>query len=226
MGLGVIEWATALLYNGRGRHAEALAAAQRGCEHDDVGLFAWSLVELIEAGVRSGATDAALRRARSPERAHASERHRLGARHRGRLPRAAERRTSRGAPLSRGGRAARTQPRRGPPRPRPAPLRRMAAPRAAPRRRARAAAGARDVQPHGREAFAERARGELLATGETVRKRRVDARRAHRAGGADRPPGARRAHEPRDRRAAVHQPAHRRVAPAPGLHQARHPLAP
>ena len=42
-----------------GRYAEALAAAQRGCEHDDVGLFAWALVELIEAGVRSGATDAA-----------------------------------------------------------------------------------------------------------------------------------------------------------------------
>ncbi len=58
MGLGVLEWATALLYNGCGRYAEALAAAQRGCEHDDVGLFAWSLVELIEAGVRSGAADA------------------------------------------------------------------------------------------------------------------------------------------------------------------------
>jgi DNA-binding CsgD family transcriptional regulator len=59
MGLGVIEWATALLYNGCGRYGEALAAAQRGCEHDDVGLFAWSLAELIEAGVRTGATDAA-----------------------------------------------------------------------------------------------------------------------------------------------------------------------
>jgi DNA-binding CsgD family transcriptional regulator len=59
MGLGVVDWATALLYNGRGRYAEALAAAQRGCQHDDVGLFAWALVELIEAGVRSGATDAA-----------------------------------------------------------------------------------------------------------------------------------------------------------------------
>ncbi len=58
MGLGVIEWATALLYNGRGRYAEARAAAQRGCEHDDVGLFAWSLVELIVAGARSGATGA------------------------------------------------------------------------------------------------------------------------------------------------------------------------
>jgi DNA-binding CsgD family transcriptional regulator len=59
MGLGVLDWATALLYNGRGRYTEALAAAQRGCEHDDVGLFAWALVELIEAGIRSGATDAA-----------------------------------------------------------------------------------------------------------------------------------------------------------------------
>jgi hypothetical protein len=58
MGLGVIEWATALLYNGCGHYDEALAAAQRCCEHDDVGLFAWALVELIEAGVRSGATDA------------------------------------------------------------------------------------------------------------------------------------------------------------------------
>jgi DNA-binding CsgD family transcriptional regulator len=59
MGLGVVEWATALLYNGCGSYAEAFAAAQRGSEHDDVGLFAWALVELIEAGVRSDATDAA-----------------------------------------------------------------------------------------------------------------------------------------------------------------------
>ena len=59
MGLGVIEWATALLYNGCGRYGEALAAAERGCEHDDVGVFAWSLAELIEAGAHSGAMDAA-----------------------------------------------------------------------------------------------------------------------------------------------------------------------
>jgi DNA-binding CsgD family transcriptional regulator len=58
MGLSVLEWATALLYNGLGRYAEALAAAQQGCEQDDGGLFAWTLVELIEAGVRSGAADA------------------------------------------------------------------------------------------------------------------------------------------------------------------------
>jgi DNA-binding CsgD family transcriptional regulator len=59
MGLRVLEWATALLYNGCGRYGEALEAAQRGCEPEDVGLFAWACVELIEAGVRSGATDAA-----------------------------------------------------------------------------------------------------------------------------------------------------------------------
>jgi DNA-binding CsgD family transcriptional regulator len=58
LALGVAEWTTALLYNGRGRYAEALAAAQQGCEQDDDGLFAWTLVELIEAGVRSGATEA------------------------------------------------------------------------------------------------------------------------------------------------------------------------
>ena len=59
MALGVADWATALLYNGHGRYAEALAAAQRACEYEDVGPFAWALAELIEAGVRSGATDAA-----------------------------------------------------------------------------------------------------------------------------------------------------------------------
>ena len=55
----------------------------------------------------------------------------------------------------------------------------------------------------GMEAFAERARRELLATGEKVRKRTADdARRAHAAGGADRPARARRPHEPGDRRAS------------------------
>ena len=73
--------------------------------------------------------------------------------------------------------------------------------------------------------FAERARRELAATGETVRRRTAgDARRPHAPGGADRPAGRRRADEPGDRRPAVHQPAHRRVPPAQGLHQARHRL--
>jgi DNA-binding CsgD family transcriptional regulator len=59
MGLRVLEWATALLYNCCGRYGEAFEAAQRGCEEDDVGLFGWSLVELIDSGVRCGDTDAA-----------------------------------------------------------------------------------------------------------------------------------------------------------------------
>ena len=52
-------WATALLANGRGRHGEALEAAQRAREHGDVGIFGWALVELIEAAVRSGRRDLA-----------------------------------------------------------------------------------------------------------------------------------------------------------------------
>jgi DNA-binding CsgD family transcriptional regulator len=57
--LGVLGCTTALLHNGNGRYAEALTAAGRACEYDDVGLFGWSLAELIEAGVRTDAMDAA-----------------------------------------------------------------------------------------------------------------------------------------------------------------------
>ena len=76
VGLTILEWATALLYNGHGRYDEALSAAQRGCEQDDARLFAWSLVEMIEAGVRSGATDgtsAALERLSERTRASGSD---------------------------------------------------------------------------------------------------------------------------------------------------------
>jgi DNA-binding CsgD family transcriptional regulator len=47
------EYTTAVLYNGLGGYQGALAAAQRACEHDDLGLFAWSLIELVEAAARS-----------------------------------------------------------------------------------------------------------------------------------------------------------------------------
>jgi DNA-binding CsgD family transcriptional regulator len=57
MGLRALGGFTALLLNGCGRYGEALDAAQRGSEQDDVGMFGSTLVELIEAGVRSGATD-------------------------------------------------------------------------------------------------------------------------------------------------------------------------
>jgi DNA-binding CsgD family transcriptional regulator len=60
-GSGIGQWwsATALRHNGRGRYAEALAAAQHACEYEDAVAYGWALVELIEAGVRSGRTDEA-----------------------------------------------------------------------------------------------------------------------------------------------------------------------
>jgi DNA-binding CsgD family transcriptional regulator len=57
--LGVLSCMTARLHNGHGQYGEALAAAQRACEYEDVIAYGWALVELIEAGVRCGATDAA-----------------------------------------------------------------------------------------------------------------------------------------------------------------------
>ena len=52
-------YATAVLYNGLGRYEEALAGAQRACEYEDLSLFGFALVELVEAGARSGASDEA-----------------------------------------------------------------------------------------------------------------------------------------------------------------------
>ncbi|HEY1590493.1 MAG TPA: hypothetical protein VGF81_01780 [Solirubrobacteraceae bacterium] len=62
-GLTFIQWATAVLYNGLGRYAEALAAAKQASEDTlESRLSTWGLVELIEAAARSGnpelATDA------------------------------------------------------------------------------------------------------------------------------------------------------------------------
>jgi DNA-binding CsgD family transcriptional regulator len=47
------EYARAVLCNGLGRYQEALAAAERACAYEDLGPFAWALLELIEAGARS-----------------------------------------------------------------------------------------------------------------------------------------------------------------------------
>ncbi|MEU6216540.1 AAA family ATPase [Streptomyces sp. NPDC047022] len=52
--LSLAEYATAVLYNGLGRYDAALAAATRACQYEDLGFFGWSLAELIEAAVRSG----------------------------------------------------------------------------------------------------------------------------------------------------------------------------
>jgi DNA-binding CsgD family transcriptional regulator len=57
--LGLAEYATALLYNSLGHYQAAFAAAHRACEHDDLGLFGWALIELVEAGTRIGEPEAA-----------------------------------------------------------------------------------------------------------------------------------------------------------------------
>ena len=51
---GLALWLSALLHNGHGDYADALAAARRACEHEDVMAYGRALVELIEASVRSG----------------------------------------------------------------------------------------------------------------------------------------------------------------------------
>lgn len=74
--IGLAGYVTAVLYNGLGRYEAALAGAQEGCGHEDLGFFGWSLVELVEAGVRSGARDAAadaLRRLEERTRATGTE---------------------------------------------------------------------------------------------------------------------------------------------------------
>jgi DNA-binding CsgD family transcriptional regulator len=72
-GLGLLGWLTALRHNGHGRYAEALADARQACEHEDVMAYGWALVELIEAGVRADRpTEAAAALDRLSERTRAS----------------------------------------------------------------------------------------------------------------------------------------------------------
>ena len=60
LGLTAAQWATAVLYNGLGRYDDALAAAQQASERpEDLGFSNWSLVELVEAAARSGKFEAA-----------------------------------------------------------------------------------------------------------------------------------------------------------------------
>ena len=56
---GLFWWLSALLHNGHGHYDEALAAAHPASEHEDVIAYGWALVELIEAGVRVGRPDEA-----------------------------------------------------------------------------------------------------------------------------------------------------------------------
>ena len=168
---------TAVLFNGLGRYPEALAAAQRASEGEDFGLFGWALSELVEAAVRSDSREVAsdaLDRLAQRTSASGTE-WALGIEARSR------------ALLSEGERAerlyreaierlARTQIR--------VWLARSHLVYGEWLRRENRRADARE-QLHaahemfatiGMEAFAERARGELLATGEKVRKRTLETR--------------------------------------------------
>jgi DNA-binding CsgD family transcriptional regulator len=57
--IGLAGYVTAVLYNGLGRYEPACIGARRACEHDDLGFFGWSLVELVEAAARCGADEEA-----------------------------------------------------------------------------------------------------------------------------------------------------------------------
>jgi DNA-binding CsgD family transcriptional regulator len=175
--LGFAGYATAVLYNGLGRYEVALAGAQRGCDPEDLGFFGWSLVETVEAGVRSGAHDvaaAALRQLEERTRAAGTD-WALGSEARSRA-------------LLTDSQAAESFYREA--------IDRLERSRIAVHlarahlvygewlRRENRRVDAREqlrtawemLSRIGADAFAERARRELLATGETVRKRTVETR--------------------------------------------------
>jgi DNA-binding CsgD family transcriptional regulator len=58
--IGVGKYATAVLYNGLGRYEDALTAARQATEYpQDLAFFTWGLVELVEAAARCGEADLA-----------------------------------------------------------------------------------------------------------------------------------------------------------------------
>ena len=169
------QYAAAVLYNGLGYYDKALAAAELMCEYDDIGVLGWSLTELVEAAVRSGqparASDA-LQRLSAMTRASGTD-WALGTEARSR------------ALLSEGQTAENCYreaiERLGRTRMRPAVARahllygewlRREDRRRDARAELRTAHGLFTTM--GIEAFAERARRELLATGDTVRKPTVE----------------------------------------------------
>ncbi|WP_436528964.1 AAA family ATPase [Actinoplanes sp. HUAS TT8] len=54
--LGVAGYSKAILHNGHGDYADAMAAAQEAAGHEDLAVLQWSLGELVEAAARTGAT--------------------------------------------------------------------------------------------------------------------------------------------------------------------------
>jgi DNA-binding CsgD family transcriptional regulator len=57
--LASLHWLAALVANGEGRYAEALTAAQESCAREDVMIYGRALIELVEAATRCGEAEAA-----------------------------------------------------------------------------------------------------------------------------------------------------------------------
>jgi ATP/maltotriose-dependent transcriptional regulator MalT len=73
-GLSCLDWAQSVLYNGLGRYTDALAAALKVVDRPELAPVNWALPELIEAAVRAGEPElAAKTNQRLNDRAHASE---------------------------------------------------------------------------------------------------------------------------------------------------------
>jgi DNA-binding CsgD family transcriptional regulator len=174
--LFLAEYATAVLHNGLGGYETAFAAAERASAYDDLGLLGWALAEQVEAGVRSdrpGAASAAMARLAERTSARGTD-WALGIEARSRAllsdPGAAE--DLYREAIGRLGRTriavhlARAHLLYG-------EWLRRAGRRVDAREQLRTAHGM--FGRFGTQAFAERARRELLATGETVRKRSVAA---------------------------------------------------
>ena len=161
--------ASALMHNGLGRYDAALTAAEAASGPD-----APMTTTVVVAGARRGGQPLQADRSRwrsTRSSVSPSERRQLGPNGRSasklaRAPSLSEGCVGRGA-LSRGDRPARPLPHRTGTRPRPPALRRMASPRRQTRRCPRAAThGTRHAHGFGMDGFAERARRELIATGE------------------------------------------------------------
>ncbi|WP_328675243.1 helix-turn-helix transcriptional regulator [Streptomyces sp. NBC_00343] len=176
MGVTVAHWAAAVLYNGLARYEQAMSAAQISSRIAELWVSVWVLPELVEAAVRSGeeeiAGDALARLTDAAEPCDTDWAQGILARCRALL--------TAGAPADRLYRRAIERLGRTQLRPELARahllygewLRRD-------RQRSDARGHLRTAYEMfgsiGMEAFAERARRELLATGETVRKRSVEA---------------------------------------------------
>ena len=175
----VAHWAAAVLYNGLGRYEEAAAAAREVVTNGILPwLSMWARFELVEAAARVGDTELARDALDAARGDHAACRQRLRARHRGAFSGAARRRRCCRGVVSRGDRAARAG--RGS-RPELARahllfgewLRREGRLGEA---RERLRTAEEMFAEIGMEAFAERARGELVAAGAKLRKRPLEPR--------------------------------------------------